>query len=268
MTRIAHISDIHFGRIKHPSIVQALIDDINGADVDLVVVSGDLTQRAFGHQFRAARRMLDAFDAPTLIVPGNHDVFPWWRLFSRLLDPLRRYRNLIEPDLAPRWRGEGVVVQGINSAHGWTVQSGRVTAPEIEAVIRGFGDAPKGALRVLVVHHVVLQFEDLDQHDVLRGGEELLSAARQAGVHLILSGHLHIPASAPVEGMGPIVVAAGTATSDRGRREFKNNNSYNLIDICESTTEIRERLYDSEIGKFEAVGTASFDRRGRPVLLG
>ncbi|MDG1755160.1 MAG: metallophosphoesterase, partial [Rhodothermales bacterium] len=63
MTRIAHISDIHFGRIAYANdaqidIVQALIDDINAASVDLVVVSGDLTQRAFGHQFRAARRML------------------------------------------------------------------------------------------------------------------------------------------------------------------------------------------------------------------
>ncbi|MGA0256011.1 MAG: metallophosphoesterase [Rhodothermales bacterium] len=64
MTRIAHISDIHFGRIAHPGIVDSLVDDINAAGVDLVVVSGDLTQRAFGHQFRAARRMLKALDAP------------------------------------------------------------------------------------------------------------------------------------------------------------------------------------------------------------
>ncbi|MDA0874371.1 MAG: metallophosphoesterase, partial [Bacteroidetes bacterium] len=62
MTRLAHISDIHFGRIAHPGIVDALVSDINAAKVDLVVVSGDLTQRAFGHQFRAARRMLEAFD--------------------------------------------------------------------------------------------------------------------------------------------------------------------------------------------------------------
>ena len=75
LTRIAHISDIHFGRIAHPEIVDALVRDINAANVKLVVVSGDLTQRAFKHQFKAARQMLDAFDAPTLVVPGNHDVF-------------------------------------------------------------------------------------------------------------------------------------------------------------------------------------------------
>jgi 3',5'-cyclic AMP phosphodiesterase CpdA len=54
LTRIAHISDIHFGKISHPTIVEALVRDINESIVDLVVVSGDLTQRAFGHQFRAA----------------------------------------------------------------------------------------------------------------------------------------------------------------------------------------------------------------------
>ncbi len=267
MTRIAHISDIHFGRIKQPSIVQALIDDINDAEVDLVVVSGDLTQRAFGHQFRAARRMLDAFDAPTLVVPGNHDVFPWWRIFSRLLDPLRRYRNLIEPNLAPRWKGDGVIVQGINSAHGWTVQGGRITSVELGIISEAFRDVSANELQVLVVHHVIAQFESLEAHDVVAAGPDILAAARDAGVDLVLSGHLHIPASESAGGKGPLIVAAGTATSDRGRREFKNINSYNLIDISESTTEIRERLFDSKVGRFGAAGTVLFDREGQPVLV-
>jgi len=268
VTRIAHISDIHFGRIKHPSIVQALIDNINAADVDLVVVSGDLTQRAFGHQFRAARRMLDTFDAPTLVVPGNHDVFPWWRIFSRLLDPLRRYRKLIEPDLAPRWKGEGVVVQGINSAFGWTIQGGRVTSLELLQISEGFSGVPADALRVLVVHHVMKQFGALDTHDVMLRGAEALTSARDAGVDLVLSGHLHIPASEKVGDDGPVIVAAGTTTSTRGRASFKKTNSYNLIEITEDVIQIRRKTFDPDADRFQAEEEVStFARTSRISLL-
>jgi len=264
VTRIAHISDIHFGRIKHPSIVQALIDDINGADVDLVVVSGDLTQRAFGHQFRAARRMLEAFDAPTLVVPGNHDVFPWWRIFSRLLDPLRRYRKLIEPDLAPRWKGEGVVVQGINSAFGWTIQGGRITDRELKQIRTGFDQALEGDLRVLVVHHHLTELEELGDHDLSRGARRAFETSHDAGVGLILCGHLHQSHVAHVsvhEGTRPVIVATtGTSTSSRARGEDRSANFYNQILITEEEITVEERRFEAETAQFQATSARLLKR--------
>ena len=55
MRTIAHLSDPHFGRIE-PATVQALIATIIEARPDVVVVSGDLTQRAKEREFQEARQ--------------------------------------------------------------------------------------------------------------------------------------------------------------------------------------------------------------------
>lgn len=282
MVRIAHISDIHFGKIAHHGIVDELIKDINAADVDLVVVSGDLTQRAFGHQFRAARRMLDAFDAPTLVVPGNHDVYPWWRPLSRLFDPLRRYRRLICSNLSPRFElfaancrrygspafqslaktAEGsdssvpeLVVQGINSAYGWTIQGGRILPVDLHQIEKGFANVPGSAFKVLVVHHHLAELTLLGDHDLSKGAEKAFDTAHQAKVDLILSGHLHISHVAHVsrhEGEKPIVVAtSGTSTSSRGRGDDPQGNYYNVIDIFTNNFLVAEKRFNATSGKYE-----------------
>jgi len=263
MTRIAHISDIHFGRIAHPGIVDALVADINAAKVDLVIASGDLTQRAFGHQFRAARRMLDAFDAPTLVVPGNHDVFPWWRFFSRLFDPLRRYKRLITDDLAPHWFNEDVAVQGINTAFGWTIQGGRITEKELDQIRHGFDRAPGEALKILVVHHHLAELIALAGHDVARGAENAFQVAQEAGVGLILCGHLHIAHIAPVgmhPGDGIIVATAGTCTSNRGRGSNKAVNHFNLITVENAHIRVEERIYQPSEERYEEVAAHRFEK--------
>ena len=273
VTRIAHISDIHFGKIAHrsagsseagfPAIVQALIDDVNSAGVDLVVASGDLTQRAFGHQFRAARQMLDAFDAPTLVVPGNHDVFPWWRFFSRLFDPLRRYRKIITPDLAPFVRLEGVAVKGINSAFGWTIQGGRITPAELDEIRTGYDAAEASDVRILVVHHHLAELQEIGRHDMAKGASKAFAAAHAAGVGLILSGHLHVSHVAHVSvhpGKHPIVIASsGTSTSSRGRGKDKATNYYNLVDVAAGSLRITERKHDPVAARFVESGHKEFD---------
>jgi len=254
VTRLAHISDVHFGRISHPGIVDALVADVNAADVDLVIVSGDLTQRAFGHQFRAARRMLDAFSAPSLVVPGNHDVFPWWRLASRLFDPLRRYKRIIEPDLAPNWSNDHVMVQGINSAFGWTIQGGRITQVELDQIKNGFERAPAAAARVLVVHHHLAELIELGDHDMAHGAEEALETAESCGVDLILCGHLHISHVAPIaraSGHRVVVATAGTCTSNRGRGVDRTANQFNLITIEHYAIRIEERRFNPDSRAFE-----------------
>jgi len=261
MTRIAHISDIHFGRIAHPGIVDALVADINAAHFDLVVVSGDLTQRAFGHQFRAARRMLQEFDAPTLVVPGNHDVYPWWRPFSRLLDPLRRYRRIIEPDLAPSWQNGDVAVRGINSAFGWTVQGGRITEQELEQIRTGYDGASGDALRVLVVHHHLAALAELGEHDLAGGAENAFEAAQQAGVKLILCGHLHRSLSMLVNkgGTSVVVASCGTTTSSRSREQGDLKNAFFEIIVDRKKLEIVSRTYDPARSAFLRSPDSSYE---------
>ncbi len=265
---IAHVSDIHFGKIAHPTIVDDLVADVNARKVGLVAVSGDLTQRARRSQFIAARAMLDAFEAPTLVVPGNHDVFAWWhRPVSRIFDPLRRYRQYITDNLMPTFVEDGVAVLGINSAYGLTIKGGRIDEASREMIRSFFGAQEKGTFKALVVHHHLTKIQALGKHDLARHAKRTLEAAMDAGVELILCGHLHVSHIEPLEiipGAHRIVIAsAGTATSSRGRREHRDTNFYNIITVSEEVFVVEERRYDAENGGFVTESTTRFERRRR-----
>ena len=86
MRVLVHLSDLHFGRIDR-ALLSPLARRVLALRPDLVVVSGDLTQRAKSAEFRDARRFLDTLPAPLLVVPGNHDI-PYYNVFQRFFQPL------------------------------------------------------------------------------------------------------------------------------------------------------------------------------------
>ena len=271
--KIAHLSDIHFGRIAHPTIVDDLVADVGAHDVDLVVVSGDLTQRARTKQFLAARDMLDRFRAPVLVVPGNHDVFAWWhRPIGRIFDPLRKYRRLITPELRPTFRNACVAVLGLNTVHGLTIKGGHVDQTTREAVRSFFAGQPADVFKILVGHHHLAPLEALGRHDVARHATKTLAVMQEAGVDLYLCGHLHISHVEPIEvvpGCHRLVVAsAGTATSSRGRRAHRHTNFYNLITVEEATFRIEERRYVPVQRWFEVMDETVFSREPAPDRQG
>lgn len=262
--RIAHLSDIHFGRIAYPEIVGHLVEEVNEGEVDLVVVSGDLTQRARKGQFSAAVEMLESFEAPVLVVPGNHDVYPWWRPVSRLAFPLGRYRRYVSRDLLPSYEVDGLSVLGINSAHGRTVKGGQIRSREREAIRKFFSNRDASIFKVLVVHHHITRIQALGPHDVVRQARQALEVASASGVDLILCGHLHVshiePLSVVPENHRIVVASAGTATSNRGRGTNRQTNFYNLIEIDDEAFTIEERKFDPEAGHFVTHATTRFAR--------
>lgn len=264
MTKIAHLSDIHFGRIAYPEIVDALVADINASQADLVVISGDLTQRARPPQFEAAVAMIDAFEAAVLVVPGNHDVYAWWhRPLLRLFNPLRRYRRLVTDDLTPTYEADGVAVLGINSAHGWTIKGGRISSEMRERMVAFFSKKGADDCKILVLHHHLFRLEALGRHDISRQARKTLVAASRARVDLILCGHLHVSHIEVVEVVPgrPIVIAsAGTATSLRWREPHIGLNDYNVIDIMQDEMIIEERRYDASSHRYEQVRSSTFER--------
>jgi len=273
-------------------VVDALVEDVNRAGVDLVAVSGDLTQRAFPRQFEAARALLDRFDAPWLAVPGNHDVYPWWRPGQRLIVPVRRFRRYICDDPYPRKTLPGAEVVGVNSAHGWTVMGGRLGPRERDAIRDGFS-APGSAgvvfsggdgsvadarsadrpVRILVVHHHLHVLQEVGPHDVSRGATKALQTAAEAGVDLILCGHLHVshiehvmttrpgrePGSRSRTDHRIVIASAGTATSTRGRRSNRRTNFYNQVRTGDGWFEVEERRYDPVANRFASTRTQRFD---------
>jgi 3',5'-cyclic AMP phosphodiesterase CpdA len=261
---IAHFSDLHFGRIAHPGIVEALVQEINDAAVDLAVLSGDLTQRARPSEFEGALRMLDAIQPPTLVVPGNHDVYPWWRPYRRLATPLRRYRQHVTDDLAPTFETETVRVLGLSTAYGATIKGGRVGPADREALRKYFASADQDAFKVLVVHHHLTEIRSLGPHDVARQARKTLDAAVEMGVELILCGHLHISHIEPLTIIPRkrriVVASAGTATSNRWRSPHGPTNFYNRVTIEDEAFHVEERRYVPTESEFVQDSTTRFER--------
>jgi len=260
---LAHVSDPHFGRIAHPGIVDALVQEINDRPVDLVAISGDLTQRARPSEFDAATDMLQRFEPPVIVVPGNHDVYPWWRPVRRLLTPLRRYESMVSANLTPDHITDNIAVLGINSAHGRTIKGGRIGSSERHA-IRRFFQGMEDRFKVLVLHHHLTQIQALGPHDVARQAEATLNVAADAGVNLILCGHLHISHVEPLEIVPNerhiVIASAGTATSTRGRGSNRKTNFYNRIDIADDHFRIEERRYVADTETFVSDNVSTFER--------
>lgn len=267
MPRIAHLSDVHFGKIAHPGVVDALVDEVNADPPDLVAVSGDLTQRARPDQFRAARAMLDRFTPPVLVVPGNHDVRAWWHHpVERIFRPTDRFRRYITPERTPTVIRPGLSAFGLDSAHGLTIKGGRIRRRDLAAMEAFFAERPAGDLRVLVLHHHLLQLEALGRHDVSRGAQRALAAAARADVDLVLCGHLHRSHVAAVEvapgrpGHRLVIASAGTATSSRGRGEDTAVNLYNRIAVEPGRFTVQERRFDPATGAFASYRETTFER--------
>lgn len=261
---IAHLSDLHFGRISHPGVVDTLVDEVNEGEVNLVALSGDLTQRARPAEFESARAMLDALEPPLLVVPGNHDVYPWWRPVRRLWTPLRRYRRYISDDLAPTYETDAVAVLGLTSAFGATVKGGRIGPTDRAVIADYFEGVPEGRFKVLVVHHHLTWIRSIGPHGVARQARKTLEVAADAGVDLILCGHLHVSHIEPlgvIPGEHRIVIAsAGTATSNRWRHPTGPVNFYNVVTVEPDAFSVEERRYVPDDGRFVRDGVTRFDR--------
>ncbi len=262
MRTIAHISDLHFGT-EEPEVAAALLAELDGTTMprpSVVAVSGDLTQRARAREFRAARAWLARLPVPAVVVPGNHDV-PLYDVVSRLLHPLARWRAAMGDDLMPCVADDEVAVLGINTAHGRTIKDGIITRATAHAV-RDRLAPMRAAWKVLVAHHPFALPANGHRRDLVDGADEALPILEEAGVDLVLTGHLHIAyTSDPIAFRSPdrsIVAAhAGTCMSRRRRGE---PNGYNVITLRGDELTVAHRLWDGE--RFTEARARTYRRGG------
>ena len=282
MSRIVHLSDLHFGT-ESPVVLAALEDAVRFLAPDVVVVSGDLTQRARRTEFAAARRFVEALPGRHVVVPGNHDI-PLFNPVARALWPFRRYQEAFGPSGTRLVEHGSLRLVTVNSVRRERHADGRVTRARRLAVAALARAAPPGATTVVVAHHPLgtTRADGSPRED-----RRTLEHWRRAGVRLVLSGHEHRAFLRPggegrergaAEGgadgaataaPGELwVLNAGTALSRRLRHARPN--SFNVIDVPDAD----ERPPDGAAGPAAAslpalaIERHDFDASSEAFVLG
>lgn len=259
MRKLLHISDVHFGPPHVSQRAKGVLALVEERQPDLVVLSGDLTQRALPAQFREARDFIDRIRVPTLAVPGNHDVpfhKPILGLWRRALDPYGLYRRHFDPDLEPVFADAEMLVVGINTAHGWTVKEGRIRLRRLLEVRDLLAAAAPGVCKIVVAHHPLIPPPNFGSQRVVANAGEAIDLFSAAGVAMVLSGHQHqayIGSSEEFypQGRRPVLLLhAGTTTSNRGRGGERDQSTCNWVEVDAGTILVSRFAWDPELGRF------------------
>ena len=265
MRSILHISDLHFGPPHRAEVAEGVLALAAERRPDLVVVSGDLTQRAKPRQFHQARRFVDRFEVPSVEIPGNHDV-PMYRFWERFLDPYGAYRRHFNPELRGTLVDQELAIVAINTAHGWTIDNGRIRESTLDWVEARLDEQPPTRCRVLVAHHALVPAPRFGHQEVLVGARRAVRRLAAAGVELVLSGHKHQGWVALADefhpfGLPPMVVAhAGTTTSSRGRGRERGRNSCNWVRVESDVITVTHLFWEPDRGRFAEESQHRFRR--------
>jgi len=244
MKILAHISDLHFGT-EEKLVAEALVKDLNQLGLSLLIISGDLTQRARKKQFIRARSYMSKLPKPQLVIPGNHDI-PLFDVFRRIFMPLTRYRKYISSDLTPLHSEEGLTVLGLNTARPYKWKNGEISKEQIALVKSQMCSVPDEYFKIVVTHHPFIPPPNDDLTDLVNKAQLAIDVIDPCGIDLLLAGHLHhgytgdIRKHYPSSARSIIVAQAGTAISNRVREE---PNSYNVINIHDNWFEICVRVF-------------------------
>ena len=259
MRVLVHLSDLHFGRIAKP-VLAPLEKAITDENPDLLVVSGDLTQRARPWQFREARAFLDRLPGAKLVVPGNHDV-PLYDLYQRFFRPLSRYRRHFAETVEPEYVDDELAVLGVNTARSAVIKGGRINVRQIERVHARLCRLPARLTKIVVTHHPFDLPPPYAQRQLVGRAAMAMSAFARCGADLLLAGHLHASHAGHtaeryrIAGFAALVVQAGTATSTRGRGEA---NAFNVLRIAPGAVTVERRVWEGR--SFAAKSGARFVR--------
>jgi 3',5'-cyclic AMP phosphodiesterase CpdA len=283
--RIAHISDLHFGRTD-PAVVEGLLSELNGTRPDLVIITGDFTMRARHSEWEEARAFLARILSPWIAVPGNHDITAYYRI-QRFIHPFRLYKRYISPDPEPVWKDDEIAVVCLNTARRWAFgtdwSEGRISRGQIARAEKLLDAFPDHLFRIVVGHHPFLPPPWDPESRIVGRADLALAAFERHGVRLALAGHLHRcysrfakpvapgkPESERVDVPGEttgrrlLVVQAGSATSTRLRGT--DPNAYNCITVEDGRATVEVRLWagtqwrSADTALSEAKETAARDR--------
>jgi 3',5'-cyclic AMP phosphodiesterase CpdA len=255
---IVHLSDLHYGKPFQYALEPILLREVKALAPDLVVVSGDLTQRAQKRQFQQAKAFLERLPRPGLVIPGNHDV-PIYNVFARLFRTLESYKTYIRPSVDMVVRSGEILAVGANSAYGWTNDGGRLTQEQLSMAQKAFAEEPQADIKILVTHHHFVCPPGVHQSSL---PETLLPRFAEWAVELVLTGHTHLT-HVEQRSDGLVLLQSGTATATRWKKLEKRVNSFNVIFVSPAEIAIQVREYVPSQQTYAAMAEYVFSRNVR-----
>jgi 3',5'-cyclic AMP phosphodiesterase CpdA len=272
MLTLMHISDLHFGPYYLPDIGEAVLRAAEALQPDVIVASGDFTQRAKPAEYQAAREYLDRLPkAPLVVCPGNHDV-PLYRVWERVFAPHELYHQYISPRLNDVLRLEHATIVSLDSTSPLrAITNGRIRQSAIDFAREEFRKSPADQFKMVVAHHHFSPAPDYEKSSVMPKARRALDAFEELGVEMILGGHLHrayIGNSLDLYAgknrkHGIVIVQSGTSTSRRGRARETEKNSFNWIRVTEDSIRITHYMYFADAEGFAPVSRHIFPRASR-----
>jgi 3',5'-cyclic AMP phosphodiesterase CpdA len=270
---VFHCSDLHFGHPAVPEQYEAIETLIQDTRYDVVVISGDLTQRARAGEFQRARAFIKHAErvSRVIVVPGNHDVAWWFSPFGLGDDRklLSKYRKYIGEAIEPTLRVPGATLVGLNTCHGvirqtltWKLRDlsiiGFLRDDQLDRAAAEFAKTPAGDAKIVVMHHNPVKGELSGRHG-LRNTNQILGAFFEMGVDLVCCGHDHQEAVHYIEHTkkGTIISTAGTISNRaRGGRP----SSVNSIRITAKDIDVHTMVWTQEARKFGQGPQRAFPR--------
>ncbi len=251
---IIHLSDLHFGRIQNQVLLdlEAYVESVKD-QLNLVVITGDLTQRAKKEQFIAAKEFIEKIKCPVFVVPGNHDV-PLYNLFLRFFSPYSRFKKYMGNLISNFYEDENFSIFGLWTVNPFRVEDGRISAHDILNVTEKFSKVDPKKIRILAGHHPISTFEE---PKIKKLFEKLIELRPD----FLMWGHDHqssITYFDEAKKTFPIMMASGTTVSSRVRKEA---NSFNWISVTGYDVVIKTMVHLNGIGfSAEKEFTATLDR--------
>lgn len=229
---LIHLSDLHFGT-ERVECMHAIQKFCNEHHPEVVVVSGDLTQRAKFKQFYDCKQFLESLNTPYFVVPGNHDI-PLYHVWNRVFKPFSLFQ-LFFGGLEKTMETDHFYLIGLNSIRRRFHTKGHISLEQIQKVDQELIHVPKQKLKIIVSHQpFYTSTGDHHMKDCPILSKIALAEWSKHDLFALLHGHLHNVAVYDLEqayslntGRPIYEVHAGTATSHRLHKNAQN--SFNVI---------------------------------------
>lgn len=242
---IAHLSDPHFGTVK-PEILRALQSKMLELSPPIIIISGDITQRARFRQFRAARQFVKSLPkSQVFAIPGNHDI-PLFNILARFFYPYFGFKKVFKGTLQKVSVHDEIEVFALNSTSRFRHIQGDFDLRKLQRKLAA--PSAKSVVRIATFHHPMDCPKRVDIKNLLRGRDETMKILAAHEIDLILGGHIHDPHVSlsteryPEVARASVISVAGTCLSWRTRADAPN--SFHWIEIETDGPKLSISRYD------------------------